>query len=65
MTIRRLFLSPEELYALEQRARRERAETVARLFVRGVAAIRLSIARGAAALRGRFHGPGEPTRHGA
>lgn len=65
MTVRRSYLSPEELYALEQRARRERSETVARLFVRGVKAIRLGIARAAAVLEGRFRAAGEPTRHGA
>ena len=45
MTIGRLFLSPDELYALEQRARRERAETVARLFAQALVAAKRRIAR--------------------
>lgn len=65
MTNRRLVLSPDELYALERSARRERAEAVACLFVRGVTAIGQSVARGAAALEGKFRTVGEPTRHGA
>ena len=64
MTNRRLFLSPEELYALEQRARRERAETVARLFAQALAAAKRLIARGASALASRKRAAGEPTLHG-
>jgi len=45
--------SAAELYALEQRARRERSETIARLLVAGAAAVKSFTLRGLSfALRG-------------
>jgi len=60
----RRFPTPQEMHAIEQAARRARAEEFRRLFAVGARKLKALIARGATAFASKVRGTYAPARHG-
>lgn len=58
------FPTPEEVFAIEQAARRARAEELHRLFTAGARKLKALIARGAMAFASKVRSTDAPARHG-